>query len=284
MYKKISKAIYVIGLGIFILFVGSIFFLFVLYCYALYDSIGKPVEIQEQRIPIIYQKAGLKGKIVDLKDTSNIHKARLEYIYREKNDDKEWSYDISVVLDKNEKLPSYTYHDIVDLYTGKHGEESSSGNDYLLFSEFFDQALYNNQKMRDYQAARIKSLEERGLQKVQLELESSYDYLDDENKQIFNKEMKKDLDEANKNGYVPVYGIDTLDPLKYWSLSSSYMIISTDSNIDQFLEVINQIDPQEWQPGYYRVEERQGLVYANFHVNEKGIWTNITDEESNSAE
>ncbi|MHB9782703.1 hypothetical protein ACXM1Q_008205 [Streptococcus sp. 10F2] len=238
-------------------------------------EIAEPLSVIE-----IYNRVGLEGEVRYLDDLAFYTRGkRAQYTYKENG--KTYTFDIPI--DNYQTRPVYTYAEVVDLYT-EQNDTKLEDYDRFLFKEFFDQALYNNKVMRDYQDARVKSLKDKGLLNVQLELEYPYYYLDEKNKKIFNKEMKKDLEIAHKNGYVPVYGIDTLDPLKYWSLSSSYMIFSIDSSINQFLEVIKQIDPQEWQPGYYRVEERQGLVYANFHVNEKGIWTNITDEESNSAE
>lgn len=263
--------IVLMGLAIFLLPILPIIWLILVTPFREEETeIEEPLSVIE-----IYNRVGLEGEVRYLDDLAFYTRGnRAQYTYKENG--KTYTFDIPI--DNYQTRPVYNYAQVVDLYT-EQDDTQLEDYDRFLFKEFFDQALYNNQVMRDYQDARVKSLEDKGLQNVQLELEYPYYYLDEKTKKIFNKEMKKDLEIANKNGYVPVYGIDTLDPLKFWSLSSSYMILSTDSSIEQFLEVNRQLDPSQWQPGYYRVEDRQREVYSNFHVDEKGVWSNITNQD-----
>lgn len=230
--------------------------------------------IEEPRgIVEIYRKAGLQGAVLDLYEPYIYNERnRVDYTYEENN----FGYYFDIPFKAFREEPTYDYKNIVDLYTNPN-ESERSAYDHFLFREFFDQALFNGESLKAYQIDRAKSLGELGLKEVQIYLETPYYYLDDKTKSLFNRELKKDLEVANRDGYVPVYGINTLDSLKYWSLSSSYMIISSNSSIDQFLAVKDKLNPELWKPGYYKVEDRLGEVYSTFQVDNQGIWSAVEE-------
>lgn len=252
-------------------------FLSILYVLVSLVFSREEVVVEEPRsIVEIYRKAGLQGEVLDLSEPYTPGQMdRVDYTYKEDG----LSYSFMIPSDDSVEEPRYSYRDMVDLYTNPN-ESERSAQDHFLFREFFDQALFNGESLKAYQTDRAKSLGELGLKEVQIYLETPYYYLDDKTRNLFNRELKRDLEAANKNGYVPVYGINTLDSLKYWSLSSSYMIISSNSSIDQFLEVKDKLNPALWKAGYYKVEDRLGEVYSTFHVDDQGVWSAVEDSKA----
>lgn len=238
---------------------------------------GEDEEVMEPRsIAEIYQKAGLQGEVIAAYEPwvpGDID--RKAYTYEEGG----LSYSFSIPKDKDPIEPTYDFRGMIDLYTHPYQSKRSVA-DHLLFREFFDQALYNGENLKAYQNDLTKALENLGLKDVQVQLETPYYYLDDQTRDLFNRELKKDLEAANKNDYVPVYGINTLDSVKYWSLSSSYMVISSNSSIEQFWEVKDKVDPKLWQMGYYKVEDRASEVYSRVHLDKQGVWTAVEDLKS----
>lgn len=233
--------------------------------------------VEEPSIADIYKASRFEG-VIDIKFHPLYYGdiQSYEYIYTEGK----LEYTFQILYKPSPSLSTYTYEEIVDLYTDQY-PDARNGYDQYLFAEFFDQTLLKGNALKNYQQDQKELLEKNGLKAVTVELQYPYYYLDDATKKVFNQEIKKDLKEVNKNGYVPIYGINTLDPIKYWKLSGNPMMITTDSSVDEFVAIIEKMDPGSWHAGMYRLEDHVRKVYSIFKVDENGHWTNITDEEGN---
>lgn len=238
------------------------------------ETLEVPFKMNVKRIPQVYKKAGFKGKVTRFENQSGMHNQRISYTYTEGTGKDQLSYDFYFSIGRDEKVKAYTYQDIVDLYTGK---KRSDTNDNFLFATFFDKALFDNKGMEIYQENLVKSLESAGLKKVKVYFD---DYDSELNQENINQELKKDLEKANRNGYVPVYGINTLDSFKYFRLGASPLVISTNSKLEDFVEVADKLDKNRLKPGYYRI--LNGSFYAEYVLDNHLQWHPISSKDSGS--
>ncbi len=272
--QKIAKYLFITVCVVYsVIFLGTIASLF----YAYDSTLSVPYEISSKRVPVIYKKAGFKGEISHLENQSNLHNQRMSYTYTEKVGQSKMTYHFVIGIDKNKKEPTYTYNEIVDLYTGHYSD--SYERDSQLFSEFFDVALFKNEKMDLYRRSLEQSLEASGLENVKVEIDEWSGEAFSANVSDLNQELKKDLQEANKNGAAPVLGINTLDPFKYFSMGSTTLHISTDSDISYFEDHAKKIEHSQLKAGYYVVSENQSSYYSNYYVSKNLEWENITFQD-----